>query len=663
MLTLLQAGSSCKWVNDSQNLLLEHFDAICDSPSQIYHSALPFCPSSSWLHECYATELSHEVRVIKGLPTGWGKCSHTIRMGSYPLALTCWKDTIAVGLASGDIVILDEITGIQTAILSQHNYSVSSVAFLPDGTSLVSGSHDSTIKLWDVQTGGVIKTFHHASHVFSVSISADCSMIASGSSDKTIRLWHIQTEECHNIIQQQSEVNHVWFSPTDPRYLISVSGHKAWHWDINGCQTKPAHNGSYIAFSLDGTQFVSCQGRNVVVQNSDSGETIAKFHMVDGSAECCCFSPDDRLIVVTAGHTAYVWNTASPQPHLIETFVGHTNDITSLTFSSPSSLISSSNDRSIKFWQVGTPQTNPVMTDLEPTALNLAQIRSVTLCAEDGIAISSDSEGVVRTWDISTGICKASFQTPAKYPKRSDVQQINSRLIFVWYEGGEINIWDVEKGKLIQKVDVILDDDNDDNEDDDSDGDDDNDDDDYDDDDYDDDGDEDVDNDDTNIDENEIGDDNDDSYDHHHVVDVKISGNGFNIFCLTWTTIQAWSTQTGDILCKMELEFPDHNRFLTLDGSRVWVHSPLSEPLGWDFKTPGSPPVQLPDAALPHPNSTTLLDIEDSRIKDTATGKVIFQLAGRFAKPVNSQWDGRYLVAGYQSGEMLILDFNYLFPQ
>ena len=34
-----------------------------------------------------------------------------------------------------------------------------SLAFSLDGTLLVSGSEDGAIKLWDVQTGGVVKTF------------------------------------------------------------------------------------------------------------------------------------------------------------------------------------------------------------------------------------------------------------------------------------------------------------------------------------------------------------------------------------------------------------------------------------------------------------------------------------------------------------------------
>ena len=192
MLTSIQAGGSCKWVNDSQRLLLEFFDTICAAPSHVYHTALPLSPLS-WLHESYSVELSQEVKVVKGLPTEWGMCFRTVTLGTTLWAIAHWKDTIAVGCWSGDITVLDGITGSQTAVLSGHTYVVTSLTFSSDGTLLVSGSRDDTVKLWDVQTGGVIKTFRgHTDCVLSVAISADCTMIISGSSDKTIHLWDIQ---------------------------------------------------------------------------------------------------------------------------------------------------------------------------------------------------------------------------------------------------------------------------------------------------------------------------------------------------------------------------------------------------------------------------------------------------------------------------------------
>ena len=541
---------------------------------------------------------------MNGLPAGWGTCSRTVILDSMPLTLTHWKDTIAVGLSSGKIIILDRVTGIQTAILFGHTKYVRSVAFFPDGTSLVSGSDDKTIKLWDMQTGGVVKTFHgHADWVRSVSISSDCTTVTSGSDDKTICLWDIQTEECHHVVEQQDEVYHIMFSPTNPQHLISVSGNKVWHWNIDGHQTSPASTGSCIAFSLDGMQFVSCHGGDIVVQNSSSWQVVTKFYLADSDIDTCCFSPDGRFIATTAGPTVHIWDTTNSHPHPIKTFAGHTGIITSLAFSSPSSLISTSYDMSVKFWEIGTLQVDPLVADPEFTSLDSVQIVYITLQAEDGIAISIDSDRVVRAWDISTGFCKASFQTTAKNSWWSDVRQIKDKFISVWYTDKKIHTWDMERGELLQTLDATLDD---------------------------------------------------------NVEDIKISGDGSIIFSLHWKSIQAWSMEMGKVVSKVQLEICGPTRSLAVDGSRVWVHSLLSEPLGWDFGTPGSHPVQLSNSPLLLSNNAKLWDVKQSRMNDAVTGRVIFQLAGRFSNPVHSQWGGNYLVAGYESGEVLILDFNHI---
>ena len=597
---LIQAGVLCKWTRDSQRLLLEHFDTIHNSPSHIYHSALPFCPSSSWLHKHYSGELSQEVKVVKGLPAGWGTCSRTVSLGSYTRGLSCWNNTIAAASFNGDIIILDAITGSQTAVLSGHTEEILCLAFSSDGKLLVSGGFDKTVKLWDMQTGGVVKTFSgHTDLIQSVSISAGLTKIASGSWDKTMRLWNVQTGECHQIIKQPAPVYYVCFSPINPQHLISVHDDKVWHWDTDGHQIKPPHDGSYIAFSSDGAQFVSCNGTTVKVQNSSSGVTAAEFHVTGSDINCCCFSPDGRLIAVAVGSTVYIWDITSSVPYLIETFVGHTEGITSLAFSPPSSLISASIDQSVKFWQIGV--LDPVLVDQKSISPTSARIMSITLQAKDGVAITSDSDGVVKTWDISTGLCKASFQTPARGSNKRDAQLINGKLIFVWHADWKINIWDVEKGDLLLAVKEPW----------------------------------------------------------WGIQDLRISGDGFRVFCLGEKCIQAWSVQTGEIVGGTNFKPPEKFRSLVVDGLRVWACYPDSEYQGWDFGTPGSPPVQLPNTP-PYSNGALFWDTDLSRVKDKAAGKVVFQLSGGYRKPIDVQWNDQYLVVCFIPIEVLILDFSHM---
>ena len=426
---------------------------IYNLPSHIYSSALKLPPSKSWLYQYYSVGLLEDVKVVKESLDRWGKCFCTVSFSRIIWDLAYWKDTIALSVGI-DTIILDAITGSQIAAFSGHTHLVGPLTFSPDGTLLVSGSRDTTIKLWDMQTGVVVKTFQgHTSYVLSVSISADYTTIASGCSDNTIHLWDIQTEECYCVVQQESCVYSVQFFPLDPQHFISISDGKVWEWNIDSHKIAPEYDCVYTAFSPDGTKLVLCNGAVVQVQSSDSRAVVAEFQMDNTQTTHCCFSPDGRLVAIAANKTIHVWDITNSKPYLIKTFIAHTIDITSLVFSSPTSLISASQDFSVKFWQISSSSTSADVTDPQFIP-HTFPIKSITLQAKDGIAISSDSDGVVRIWDLSTGLCKAAFLAPAEGSYLRDVQLIDNRLILVWHAAEKIHVWDVEKGELLQAVDA-----------------------------------------------------------------------------------------------------------------------------------------------------------------------------------------------------------------
>ena len=618
---LIQAEVPCRWIIDSQRFLLEHFDAIQESPSNIYHSALPLCPASSWLCEHYSTGLSEEVKVVMGLPDGWGACSRTVSLSSMSRAHTSLNDIVAVSLYSHDIITVDAITGVHLSVLSGHTDDMRCITFSSDGTLLVSGDWSGIIKLWDIQTGGTIRTLAgHTNAVNSISISPDHSAIASGSWDKTVRLWNTWTGECSCVIYGDKHIiNSVSFSPTNPFLLISASnGGTVQQWDTNGHKIGPAYKGCYVAFSSDGTHFVSWGRSAAVVQNSGSGAVIAELQVSGSNPDNCCFSPDGKFVAGCVGEVIYIWDITSQAPHPVETFVGHAGPIRSITFSPL--LISSSDDKSIKVWQFSPSPRDPITTGSENTPLVLAPIKHVSLQISDDIVISIDGAGVARSWNISTGLCTASFQVPAQELRVGsmwgDMKLIDGRWIFAWHVDRRLHIWDTRK-------------------------------------------------------------------EFPHVIDAdweswlaapRISGDGSKAFFMIDDTIQAWSVWTGEAMGVVELEddvgLGGRGELfchpLIVDGSRVWIHFDGSQTKGWDFGVTDSAPIPLSNTA---PDSTYLeLNIKWSnanpyRIKDSVTGNDIFQLSGRYANPMDAQWDGQYLVAGYWSGEVLILGFTHMSPQ
>jgi WD40 repeat protein len=74
-----------------------------------------------------------------------------------------------------------------------HGGPVFSVAVNRDGTVIVSGSADQTVRVWDAKTGGPrAQLSGHQGAVYGLALSRDESLAVSSGNDNTLRLWDIQ---------------------------------------------------------------------------------------------------------------------------------------------------------------------------------------------------------------------------------------------------------------------------------------------------------------------------------------------------------------------------------------------------------------------------------------------------------------------------------------
>ncbi len=102
------------------------------------------------------------------------------------------------------------------------NYPVSRIASSPDGSRIAGAMGDRTVRLWDAETGRVLRVLRgHSDLVLDIAFSPDGLLLASASYDKTIRVWDLESDR-HRVLRGHAlAVNRiVW---RDNHQLVSGS--------------------------------------------------------------------------------------------------------------------------------------------------------------------------------------------------------------------------------------------------------------------------------------------------------------------------------------------------------------------------------------------------------------------------------------------------------
>ncbi|MFM7405102.1 MAG: P-loop NTPase fold protein [Cuspidothrix sp.] len=170
------------------------------------------------------------------------------------------RQRIAVGLKNGTVEIWDVLTRTKWATCQGHTSSVISVAFNHDGTQMVSGSDDHSVRLWDVQTGKAIgQPFSgHNGSVNSVAFNHDGTQVVTGSDDNTVRLWNVQTGKAigQPFSGHTGYVNSVTFNHDGTQVVSGSLDNTVRLWDISDPQRKRQiiigkHKGQVFSVAVD----------------------------------------------------------------------------------------------------------------------------------------------------------------------------------------------------------------------------------------------------------------------------------------------------------------------------------------------------------------------------------------------------------------------------
>ncbi|KAF8236925.1 hypothetical protein L208DRAFT_575613 [Tricholoma matsutake] len=142
---------------DARRFATENFDLVGHYPLETYGSALVWLPERSHIRAKYGDKKKGVCKVVIGMRKVWDSCEQ---------------------------------------VLWGHSKQVRTVVFSPDGSRVVSGSDDNTVRIWNVATGeSEAELKGHSGSVYSVVFSPDGSRVVSGSFDNTVRIWNVATGE------------------------------------------------------------------------------------------------------------------------------------------------------------------------------------------------------------------------------------------------------------------------------------------------------------------------------------------------------------------------------------------------------------------------------------------------------------------------------------
>ncbi len=274
---------------------------------------------------------------------------------------------------------------------------------------LISGSYNSSIKIWEVLTGKILDNFEFFKlDILKSLCSPDWKYLVTKISDRRINVWEISTGILIKTFEDDFGFNNLQTISTNGKYLLLSSFNKLYLLEVGAW--------SYIK------------------KLNEHSDTI----------NSCVFSSDSKLIASSSyDKTVKIWDVSSGK--LFRNLEGHTAPVTFCIFSPDNKLIvSTSYDRTIKIWEVSSGILLKNITEIDNN------ISSLIYSSDGKYIIIGDIKGVIKIFDI----CYEKVKTIKSHFK--EITSLNSisdgNFLITGSYDKTIKIWEISTGKLIKTL-------------------------------------------------------------------------------------------------------------------------------------------------------------------------------------------------------------------
>jgi WD40 repeat protein len=239
-----------------------------------------------------------------------------------------------------------------------------------DGKTLLKGKFGRKLKQWDIATGKTMMEFNgHEKAAISYKLSKDGKRLLTGGGDGHIILWDVATGDTLNVIRSYKE----------PVFDVS----------FNSDETK------IVSSSWDATMKIHDLATGTRTHYIEFPENSSAYN--------CIFHPNDLyLLSARLNHTIELWEPDTRT--VVRNFVGHSDLISSITFSADGkTILSTSWDGSIRLWDVSTGLMNKKFGGKTP-------VYTAIFSADEKLVYSAGADRIITVWDALTGKTLKTFE-------------------------------------------------------------------------------------------------------------------------------------------------------------------------------------------------------------------------------------------------------------
>lgn len=320
----------------------------------------------------------------------------------------------------------------------------------PGREVVVAGGSDRMLRVWDVESGALLREFPHAQAVVGVAVSAGGRKVASGGEDAIVRVWDLDAPKAKplELTGHEATVQHLVFSPVDESVIVSAGDDGRINvWNLkDACLAQRNKENPARIFGVA----VSPDGTMVAAAGADANVRIS--WLSDGAS---CKPPNRRA------------SAAAGKPHEFEVMkdgvlTGHGGLVLAVAFNREGDrLASTGEDGSIRIW--GPKTAGYSLAELKSRADDgqaayfPGGVTTVVISPDASAIAAGDADGYIHLWkrpeesaDPVTQPADAKWKTHAAAVRALAYIRIGTRLVLV--SGGDDGVlerWDAVSGGRI----------------------------------------------------------------------------------------------------------------------------------------------------------------------------------------------------------------------